>query len=404
MVVEKPARGKGKGKGKAGPVVEDGNEGTEEGTVEKSRTKPKPKPRARKLPVTASPVVEEGADGPPPPPPKPKRARAPAKSRAKKSTATASKGKNGRKIVDGEEVAEGDDSDIEEPAMKRRKQVVGRAVATKTDLELFGEDDAEEEGEEGEEGDAMELDGEVTVKGSGKKGKLTRKEQALLPLPIVDSSSWTMAQLSTPRDIIGGRTSERFEDSQRRDQVAKDTRNARRKKMRDRATRVRKGLPEESEEEEAVQDVVEVKKKDEGTPRAEGSKSSAQKLAEKEDAIELERLNAIYPNEADSNLAGIQERRRVTDAEAAAVAGAVAAAPPPPPPPPGSEGGDNDEEFDDDGELVETQYAPQMRIVDGEMVLDDASLEVDRSKDVRSLFPPSFIQLMGLGSNWTCWA
>ena len=47
--------------------------------------------------------------------------------------------------------------------------------------------------------------------------------------------------------------------------------------------------------------------------------------------------------------------------------------------------GSDDEDEDGYGELVETEYAPQMRIVDGELVIDEASLEVDRAARVRSL-------------------
>lgn len=43
--------------------------------------------------------------------------------------------------------------------------------------------------------------------------------------------------------------------------------------------------------------------------------------------------------------------------------------------------GEEDEEDDDVGELTETFYVPQMRMVDGQMVIDDASLEVDRAAD-----------------------
>ncbi|KAM0746376.1 hypothetical protein T439DRAFT_294088 [Meredithblackwellia eburnea MCA 4105] len=44
----------------------------------------------------------------------------------------------------------------------------------------------------------------------------------------------------------------------------------------------------------------------------------------------------------------------------------------------GGEDGEQEDDEDDFGPLVESQYAPQMRIVDGQLVIDDSSLEIDR--------------------------
>lgn len=46
------------------------------------------------------------------------------------------------------------------------------------------------------------------------------------------------------------------------------------------------------------------------------------------------------------------------------------------------QGGDDEGEGDEYGGLVESQYAPQMRIVDGQLVIDESSLVVDRALDV----------------------
>lgn len=62
------------------------------------------------------------------------------------------------------------------------------------------------------------------------------------------------------------------------------------------------------------------------------------------------------------------------------------------------EGGDGDDE-DAEG-LTETQYAPQMRIVDGNLVVDEASLEVDRSLDVSFAFSQNVFRCSRINRSW----
>ena len=299
------------------------------------------------------------------------------------------------KMVDGVEV-EVDVSD-EEPAPKKRKSKgPGRAKATKLDREIFDNPNLDGEGGEGDEAEGEpELDENgvaIPKKGKGKR-KLEDEE-----LPTVDSGTWTMSSISTPRDVIGGRISGRFLDCQKKDIATKQARNLRRKKMRDRATRRAKGEPSASEaEEEPVLDAEGIKKNE---SRANSEKAAAPaKTAEQEDAEELISMNGLYPDDTEENARNIAENRKNKIAAAKRLPDlapledlddeddpmvdrpreeAVRAA----------EGGGD--EYDSDGDLVESQYAPQMRIVDGEMVIDDASLEVDRSKDVSRLLMSFF--------------
>ena len=49
------------------------------------------------------------------------------------------------------------------------------------------------------------------------------------------------------------------------------------------------------------------------------------------------------------------------------------------------DGGNGDEDEEDDAGFQETEWAPQMRIVDGQLVLDESSLQVERGGNVRDL-------------------
>lgn len=290
----------------------------------------KPKPKAKSKKGKEKEIIEE-EDGEPigedageaeVPVKEVKKKKAPAKPRAPKKSKSV-------------------EADDEEGVTTKKKSKVGRAIASKVDKEMFSKETTAEVDENGEEIEKVIREG----------GEESEEE-----LPVIEPAIWTMSQLSTPRDIIGGRTSTRFEDCQKRDAQIKAARNLRRKKMRDRASRIKKGLdspePEEVEEEEEP-----VLKKDESRANSVAKKVPRGDEEEDEDEREMNRLKDIYGDDGEAG-----------NAEAGPV--------------PKDLDGEEEEEDDDLGELVETQYAPQMRIVNGEMVLDDASLEVDRSKDV----------------------
>ena len=342
--------------------------------------KPKAVRKSRARIRTPPPPVYD-ADGVliPPPPVIPKRTRGPNKPKIPRARVM--------RMIDGVEV-EGFASD-EEPVPKRRR-AVKKAKATKLDLEIFdnpkldGHGAAADEEESGE----PELDENGVAIPKKAKGKKKAEE---VELPTVDSGTWTMSSISTPRDVIGGRISARFLDCQKKDIATKQARNLRRKKMRDRATRRAKGEPSASEaEDEPVLplDHAEVKKNE---SRANSEKVVAgAKTAEQEDAEELAKMNRLYPDEAEENERVIKENRKNKEAPNPLPDLAPLADVDDPMVDHVREGtaraGEGEQEYDSDGDLVETQYAPQMRIVDGEMVLDDASLEVDRSKDVSLAF------------------
>lgn len=303
-------------------------EGEEHAEKGKGKSRATPKPRAEgkgKVRAVEGDEVDADGDSAMAPPPKPKRKRAPPKPKV---------------VVTGS----GSDED-DTPALKRFKHNVGRKKATKTDLEVFGSQ-SPSGSEAGSDDDEERGSDESTPPVRKKKVKLTKKE---ITRVIVDAETTTMFELANPRDVIGGRVSERFVVLQGRAQQQKQARKEARMRMKERAARRARGEETESEEEEAgVEKAETVAGSERGTPAP--RKGSPALLDAVAMAIGRGDLENSQGEEAD------KEKQAKDD--------------------------DDEEDSDDVGELVETQYAPQMRIVDGKLVIDDASLEVDRSLDV----------------------
>lgn len=267
------------------------------------------------------------------PPPKPKRKRAPPKPKV---------------------VVTGSGSEEEGvPALKRFKHNVGRKKATKTDLEVFGSHSpsGSEAGSDDEEEEEDEERGSDDLTPRPRKKKFRKPKKTEVPRVTVDAETTTMFELANPRDVIGGRVSERFVVLQEQAQKKKTARKEARIKMKERAARRARGEETESEEEDGDKEKVEsVAGSERGTPAP--RRGSPALLGAVAMAIGRGDLEDSQGEEADKG-----EKAEKED--------------------------DEDDDSDDVGELVETQYAPQMRIVDGQLVIDDASLEVDRSLDVR---------------------
>lgn len=274
---------------------------------------------------------------------------------------------------EGEEIS---DHETAIQAPKRRK--IGRAKAGKFDLLLQedAEDVAAAEGplpagdedpaEAEEEADAGEEAGEGE-EGEGDQAHPKRiRASRAKPLTVVDPTKTKMSDLANPRDVLQGRTSSRFAADQVKAGNKKVARKLQRDKMKRREERRLQGLPEEVEEDGDEENMAKAPDSPPGTrpgtPRLDKGKGLERDIFSRGAA-----LLRGGDSDDDSVVGGYGERvTRYNDD--------------------GDEIDSEEEEEDDDDDggalMVETQYAPQMRLVDGQMVLDDASLEVDRATDV----------------------
>ena len=202
-----------------------------------------------------------------------------------------------------------------------------------------------------------------------KKVKRAKGRRASPERINVDPATTTMFDLATARDTLAGRVSERGKELTRKVEQKRLQRKAARQRMRDRAARKKRG-ESVSDDDEADQDPAAnadgkrsatTSRRGSPTP-SNGSRRSTPGPRQGSPALLDAVAAAMGRGDIDlmDKLAG-KENDNVTVA------------------------GSDDEDEDGYGELVETEYAPQMRIVDGELVIDEASLEVDRAARVRSL-------------------
>jgi hypothetical protein len=287
---------------------------------------------------------------PPPAAQKPKRK--PAIKRTKRKKAT-------KVNTDGEEVTDSEAEELAASQRSRKKKPIGRAKASKIDLMMQAGDDEGVDGEEGEE-EGEDEDG----------NEKQRKRPKIAPLLVVDPGKTTMFELANSRDILQGRVSARFESDQIMTKNKKDARKLARDRMKARKARREAGEPSDDEEDLAeAAAAAESRAGSEApsmrapsaTPSANGMKRnpSTASTPRAGSPARLARFDVVMFDEEDKD-AGPKEPRLDEDGYEM----------------------DSDEEEDDGHDIVESQYAPQMRIVDGQMVIDDASLEIDRSKDV----------------------
>lgn len=248
-----------------------------------------------------------------------------------------------------------DEEGITAPLTKKRvpkaKKGKGKEKAEVVEEEVPEPDESEEE----EYGSDVSDDTRAELRQAKKEASDRAKVVALNRGRFeVNPSTTTMYELATASDNLAGRSTKKgFELQAKMDRATVDRRAAMKektRKMRARAERRRNG---ESTEPEDAEDVV--IKEAEGTPAA------------------SVRAGSQAPNYRGAS-AGVFGAAEVEEEEVPVVEAV-------------EKGSGDEEEEDDDDEniqgLVESQYAPQMRIVDGELVIDDASLEVDRSLDVR---------------------
>lgn len=328
----------------------------------------------------------------------------------RKKTKTTTRKRKALKTVreEGEGEDDEEDSDPAPVKAKRTRKVGQRAKQSKVDIEVFGRHGGDEENDQlvQDEAEYFDSDGEPRVVKPRKKRTISMGPDGLPRTrnrkePIrttVDPTTTTMADIATSRDLIDGRTSERGRELMKREFEGKAKRRAKIAKMKRHSDRRKLGVKSDTEEDEIAAEIARVERAGEegggsparfdgldgggGVPRRvgspdllgriaaaaagqglqEGAEGSQAGDAEMEDEDEWEEGDEF---DEDGNKKKKKKRG-------------------------GGEGEDGDDEEDEEDYtgLQETQYAPQMRIVDGQLVLDDASLEVDRAFDVRrSLFP-----------------
>uniref|UniRef100_A0A0K3CBH1 BY PROTMAP: gi/342321017/gb/EGU12955.1/ Proteophosphoglycan ppg4 [Rhodotorula glutinis ATCC 204091] n=2 Tax=Rhodotorula toruloides TaxID=5286 RepID=A0A0K3CBH1_RHOTO len=376
-----------KGKGKKGRVPAKAKAALAKGKAKGKKAAPEPE---------AEGAEADGADGgdeeqeEAAPPAKKRKAPATKKKAAPKKTPAAKKGKGKAKDipVDGEQDepaanGEGGEGDEEEDDVdeydkrkpKKRKKAARKPKKGKADAFLFGSDDEDTEaGAEGDEAGAGDEEGE---EGAPKKKSAKKAKE----LPAVDPGETLMAMLADPVPKVSiGRPSERtlfFE--QRAKDHKKDRMKAKREKMKKRA----KGGEASGDEQDDEQ--AENGDGGAGGADAEGGASEAGRdgtpavaVQDKDKGKEKEAAPAATGDDDFFAAMGMRQMEEDDDEGAARNdqqmerssvngdgAGSDAG---------GSRNGDGEEE---DG-FAEMHYAPQMRIIDGQLVLDEQSLQIDR--------------------------
>ena len=251
--------------------------------------------------------------------------------------------------------SDADVSGSEDPynKVKPKKRRAPRTKSTKPLFQLNPEEETEEQKRERRAGEQAELallpaedvlseyatEGSESGSDGGRKAvkvRYLRKKSYHEKIRInVDPVSTTMSELATAKDAVWGRESSRGRQMTQLVVDKKEQRRLARQKMKERTfnEHARKQARARGEDVPATDDEGASKEDATTTGRRSGSPA----------ALNGDDANGAAAKEADAN---------------------------------------EDEEDDDDvGELTETFYVPQMRIVDGQMVIDDASLEVDRAMD-----------------------
>ncbi|GAA5944091.1 transcription factor TFIIIB subunit BDP1 [Sporobolomyces koalae] len=206
-----------------------------------------------------------------------------------------------------------------------------------------------------------------------KRRKNAARKEADAPLPTVDPSQTTMSQLADPNlkfDV--GRPSERtlFFEQQKIDK--KTAMKLKRQKMKERQKRIADGGASGEDEDEDDRDDRTRTGEDTDPQGVSGGRprnTSPQALdaAEAMALIGATRSDQVDdPEGADTDENGDTDKDEEKQLDSAGKVGDR------------DEGEAEDEE--DYSDLIETSYAPQMRIINGELVVDIESLEIDRSK------------------------
>lgn len=289
-------------------------------------------------------------------------------------------------IVVGDAEGSADDGD-EQPKKKKRnapKKSVKKGKATKKGKKAATGDAAEEGLDGAGEGNS---DAEAEEDGDGGSPRAGSPE----PLPPVEPDETTMATLADPVPKVSiGRPSQRTIFFEEREQRIKAERKKLLKLKRERMKRIKKGLPVTDDENEGDQTpVAAANRAGDGAagPDADGGGEDLPvNNADEEEAggvNQLFRLPSLGADEDDDAAAENGGPFSGLDAINVAMAARGENA--------GEsgdeDGGNGDDDEEDDAGFQETEWAPQMRIVDGQLVLDESSLQVERGGAVSR---PSF--------------
>lgn len=287
-------------------------------------------------------------------------------------------------IAVGDAEGSADDGD-EQPKKKKRnapkKTVKKGKAAKKSKKAVTG--DAAEQGQDG--AGEVNSDAEVDEDGDGASPRAESPE----PLPPVEPDETTMAVLADPRPKVSiGRPSQRTIFFEEREQRVKAERKKLLKLKRERMKRIKKGLPVTDDENEGDQTPAAAANRNgddaaAGSDAEDGGEDLAVNNADDEDAgggvdqrFRLPSLGADEDDDAAAENGGPFSGLDAINAAMAARGENEGGS--------GDEdGGNGDEDEEDDAGFQETEWAPQMRIVDGQLVLDESSLQVERGGNVR---------------------
>lgn len=242
----------------------------------------------------------------------------------------------------------------EKKAPKKRSRRAVSSVRAEFEAEQGRADEMHHEEEEEEEG------------GQAAGGDETPPPPSPKPLPPVEPDETLMATLADPKPKVAiGRPSERTIFFEEREQRLKAERKEMLRRKREKMKRRKKGLPV-SDDEDEEQNGGEAAQAGTPAPAADGGSQAGDEEAAGRDPFRLPSMGADDDEgdvgEGAEQFNGLDAINRALErVEGVAEAG---------------DGRGTDEE--DDGGFAETEWAPQMRIVDGQLVLDESSLQVER--------------------------
>lgn len=250
------------------------------------------------------------------------------------------------------------------PSQKKRKAAEKKAPK-KRSRKAVSSVRAEFEAEQGRAEEVHEEEEEEGGQAAG--GGETPPPPSPKPLPPVEPDETLMATLADPKPKLAiGRPSERTIFFEEREQRLKAERKEMLRRKREKMKRRKKGLPV-SDDEDEEQNGGEAAQAGTPAPAVDGGSQAGDEEAAGRDPFRLTSMGADDDDEEEAGdgaeqFNGLDAINRALErVEGEAEAG---------------DGRGTDEE--DDGGFAETEWAPQMRIVDGQLVLDESSLQVER--------------------------
>ncbi|SCV70699.1 BQ2448_3461 [Microbotryum intermedium] len=244
-------------------------------------------------------------------------------------------------------------------------------------------DDSDKDGSDDSQATAIGADGSQTKtkKKSKKQRMMDKARRAVMresrhrfvphkKLKDLDPALTTMSEIATGKDQWDGRVSTRGKALQKKHEMTKQERTEKRHRTKRHMKRRQKGLPSDTEDEEQGQVMMgfieAAHQRGDALPEGTGENGAASEeddeLADPNDQRPPRQVEIETPEPP-----SIEERLR------AAMVGNE-----------NDKEGTPEEDDDDEDRFVETGYAAQVRLIDGEFRVDEASLEVDRAQQARN--------------------